>query len=156
MKPTIESSLVSITLISLLEETFEKVHGAFLDRGTSLFETLSNITADRASKPLVENGSTIAAHVHHITFYLNVLEKYMTDTLKEKIDWSQSWLVKTVNDDEWNREIEDLKQSHKSVLKILKRRKDWNNDNFIGGAMSVIVHTAYHLGAIRQFVSVVS
>ena len=40
----------TFTLFGLLTEAFESVYGIFLDRGTSLFETLADITAEEASR----------------------------------------------------------------------------------------------------------
>ena len=37
-------------LYDLLDETFERVHGIYLDKGTSLLETLATITAEEASR----------------------------------------------------------------------------------------------------------
>ena len=39
-------------LFLLFEETFDHVHGVYLDRGTSLFETLEAISAEEASRPV--------------------------------------------------------------------------------------------------------
>ena len=58
-----------------LIETFENVHG-ILDKGTSLFETLAQISADQASQPM-GNCATIAAHVAHTRYYMDVLEDRM-------------------------------------------------------------------------------
>ena len=38
-------------LCTLLDETFDKVHGAYLDKGTSLFETLAAISAVGTGNP---------------------------------------------------------------------------------------------------------
>ena len=32
---------------------------------------------------------------------------------------------------------------------LFRENKEWNEDT-IGGALSLVVHTAYHLGEIRQ------
>ena len=49
---TIEQDFTN-TLMQYMEETFEsKHHGIFLDRGTSLFETLETISAREASIPV--------------------------------------------------------------------------------------------------------
>jgi hypothetical protein len=40
-------------LFAMMEETFEsKHHGIYLDRGTSLFETLETVSAEEASVPV--------------------------------------------------------------------------------------------------------
>ena len=61
-------------LYDLLCETFERTQGIFLDRGTSLLETLDAISADQASRSVSPAGASIASHVEHIRFYLDVLE----------------------------------------------------------------------------------
>jgi len=44
------------SLFQYMEETFEpKHHGIFLDRGTSLFETLETVSAQEASIPVGGN-----------------------------------------------------------------------------------------------------
>ena len=44
MTQTIPTERLTYTLFSLLTEAFESVHGIFLDRGTSLFETLADLS----------------------------------------------------------------------------------------------------------------
>lgn len=85
-------------LLEQLDDTFEQVKGIYLDRGTSLLETLSTLNASEASKPLTNHGASITGHVAHIRFYLNVLTKYMAGERDQKPDWTQSWLVREVNE----------------------------------------------------------
>jgi len=61
-------------LYELLDETFNQVHGIYLDKGTSLFETLETITAEQASRPVSATCASIAAQVEHVRFYLQVLQ----------------------------------------------------------------------------------
>lgn len=61
-------------LYDLLEEAFEQTQGIFLDRGTSLLPTLETISSQQASRSISPAGATIAAHVDHVCFYLDVLE----------------------------------------------------------------------------------
>ena len=49
-------------LYTLLDETFDNVHGAYLDKGTSLFETLADISAAEASIPI----AVIAHTAYHL------------------------------------------------------------------------------------------
>ena len=46
---------------------------------------------------------------------------------------------------------EDLKNTRKRISEFT----DWNDDKRLGGALAVIAHTAYHLGAVRQMLRVV-
>jgi hypothetical protein len=72
---TIQSDHFGKALLLLLEETFEQVHGLYLDKGTSLFETLAGITSRQASIPVGGKCATLAAQVKHVAFYLDVLER---------------------------------------------------------------------------------
>ncbi len=76
-------------LLECLDETFERHHGIYLDKGTSLFETLENISAEEASAKAAENVATIAAHVEHIGFYLDVLGESMRAETIVKTDWRE-------------------------------------------------------------------
>ena len=69
-----------------LIETFENVHGIFLDKGTSLFETLAEISAEQASQPM-GNCATIAAHVAHMRYYMDVLEDRMFGRDLSYVNW---------------------------------------------------------------------
>jgi len=150
MSNTINSELFTQNLKALLEETFENVKGIYLDGGTSLTETLSSLSAEEASKPIVPEGTSIAGQVEHIRFYLNVMNGYMDGQWFEKLDWKQSWLTKSVTKGEWETIRQNLKADYEQLCQHLQRFDDFNDDRRLGGALATIVHTAYHLGAIRQ------
>jgi hypothetical protein len=135
---------------AILNETFEKVQGIFLDKGTSLFETLDTISAEVASRPVSENCASIAAQVEHIRYYLDVLGVYMQGQKPENVDWKAIWnTVKAVTPDEWESSKSRLKMSYQATLTLTKNFT-WENTDEIGGAIAIVVHTAYHLGEIRQ------
>jgi hypothetical protein len=135
---------------AILNETFEKVQGIFLDKGTSLFETLDTISAEVASRPVSENCASIAAQVEHIRYYLDVLGVYMQGQKPENVDWKAIWnTVKAVTPDEWEASKSRLKMSYQATLTLTKNFA-WENTDEIGGAIAIVVHTAYHLGEIRQ------
>src|SRR5579859_3016443 len=60
-------------LMAILDETFESHHGIYLDKGTSLFETLATIDATQASIPVGSKCASLAAQVAHIIVYLEVI-----------------------------------------------------------------------------------
>ncbi len=86
MTPTITTKIFTTELFDLLGETFEQVQGMYLDKGTSLFETLANISAAEASIPVGGKCATLAAQVEHVRFYLDVLEQIMTRDEIPKVD----------------------------------------------------------------------
>jgi hypothetical protein len=137
-------------LYDLLDETFEQVHGIYLDRNTSLFETLETVSAEEASRPVSAKCASIAGQVEHVRFYLAVLERYMRGEAVGKVDWQASWYLKTVTDEEWEALKGRLRGQYESVLSVIKGFDTWEGENEIGGALAVVIHTAYHLGEIRQ------
>ena len=155
MSQQTDNELITKTFISLIEETFEKVGGIYLDGGTSLMETLAKVSAAEASRPITEKGTSIASQVDHIRFYLSVLNDYIDGKWHDKVDWQESWKRKSVTDNEWNELRAQLKDDYVILLKHINSIGDWNDEKRLGGAMAIIVHTAYHLGAIRQIMGVV-
>jgi hypothetical protein len=136
-------------LLLVLEETFENVHGIFLDRGTSLFETLSTITAEQASQPVSDDCASIAAHVEHVTFYLETAMRYMKGE-RPKVDWSEIWrTVREVTPDEWAASQNRLRESYQRARAQVSS-ETWADKDTIGGAIGLIAHSAYHLGEIRH------
>jgi hypothetical protein len=142
---------VAQNLLEVLDETFVTHHGIFLDGGTSLFETLETITAAEASIPVGGKCATLAAQVAHVNFYIEVLEAYILNQDKGKVDWDEIWRrVNTVSPDEWQAYKNQLRETYQRVISMLQRMEDWNDERPIGGALAIAVHTAYHLGEIRQ------
>jgi hypothetical protein len=141
-------------LYALLDETFEQVHGIYLDRGTSLFETLETVSAEDAARPISARCASIAAQVHHVTFYLQVLQDYMLGKQVGRVDWPASWQVPPVTPAEWDALKQRLRAAHQSVLATIKGIESWDGEDELGGALAIVVHTAYHLGEIRQALGV--
>jgi hypothetical protein len=137
-------------LLVVLDETFDKVQGIFLDRNTSLFETLADITAAEASIPVGGKCATLAAQVSHVAFYLTVVEESVRNPNAPKADWNHIWrTVSHVTPDEWDAIKADLRQSYDRLLTLLRGTPAWGVDE-IASAVGVVAHTAYHLGEIRQ------
>ena len=135
----------------LLEETFETHHGIYLDKGTSLFETLDQISAVDASIPIGDQCATIAAQVEHVIFYLDVLEMVINGQEFGDVDWGEVWRrVSEVSSAEWHTIRTRLKDAYDRVTAKLHTIDDWQQNEAIGASMAIVVHTAYHLGEIRQ------
>jgi hypothetical protein len=148
---SIESDHFSKALQMLLEETFEQVHGFYLDKGTSLFETLAGISAEQASIPVGGKCATLAAQVKHVAFYLDVLEKSVRESNFIPVDWDEIWrTVSQVDADQWQAIQAELRTSYARIQDLANTTTDWPSEREIGGAIAMIVHSAYHLGEIRQ------
>jgi hypothetical protein len=137
-------------LFLLMEETFSKHHGIYLDNGTSLFETLETVSAQEASIPVGGKCASLAAQVAHVTFYIESFERYALQGDNSPRDWGLIWrTVEKVTSEEWEQYKRKLKDAYLRMDKLFHENPTWNEDS-IGGALSIVVHTAYHLGEIRQ------
>ena len=101
--------------------------------------------------PVGGKCASLAAQVKHVTFYLEVTEQYMTGNPPKDVDWGEIWrTVEKVTPAEWNAFRAELQATYARVLDQCKRAESWDNDDLLGGALAIAVHTAYHLGEIRQ------
>ncbi len=138
-------------LAYLFTETFEgspPQGSVYLDKGVGIFNSIEDLSAENASKSVA--GANIASHADHLRYYLDVLNNFVTGNV-HIADWSISWKIGTVDDDEWTAIKEKLRKSFETVRRTFSEKKEWNEDGMVE-AMAMIVHSAYHLGAIRQIV----
>ena len=151
MAQQIDLERITKPLFECLDETFNGNHGIYLDKNTALLPTLDSITAEEASQAISPGTATLAAQVEHVRFYIDVLLGIITTNEIVDVDWRDIWNnVKTVTPDEWNDSRERLLESYKRAMDTLSSLDDWNGEYDIAGALSILTHTAYHLGGIRQ------
>ncbi|MDZ4767489.1 MAG: hypothetical protein SGJ24_00035 [Chloroflexota bacterium] len=151
MASSVPLSEIKVGLEYLFRETFESVHGIFLDKGTSVFETLATISADEASIPVSRSCATLAAQIEHMRFYLDTIEGYMLKTVEGSVDWNHIWTtVSAVTSDEWDASKARLRASYDRVTRGFQAMETMQGEDDLGAAMAMIAHSAYHLGEIRQ------
>jgi hypothetical protein len=140
-------------IVTLLEETFSNPQGYYLDlHSGGLMGTLKGISAVQASGSFKSGATTIAGHVYHTDFYLkNVVVQSLRGQEVGKLDWDQSWVLKTVNELEWNKLKQTLGETCQTILELVKARETWE-DQSITDALVALAHTSYHVGAIRQMI----
>ena len=140
------------TLFTLLTETFQSGQNPdgtmYLDRGAGLFDTLAPLSAEQASQEVIPGGTTLAAQVNHTHFYLEVIERYMRGEAP-KVDWSESWQLQTVSENQWRDLSKKLKETYERISTLLQTQEDWEQ---LEDGFAIAIHTAYHLGAVRQVV----
>ena len=150
MPNTIPISEVALGFRYALTETFESVHGIYLDKGTSLIESLAHIDARAASQPM-GSCATIAAHIAHTTYYLRVLEDRMFGRDLSYVDWDEIWqTVSAVDETEWAALQDDLRATYERVKGHLDDADSWRGFAELSSMLGIIAHSAYHLGEIRQ------
>jgi hypothetical protein len=140
----------SVLLHIFLKETFEGPEGIYLDPDTSLLQTLNTVTAEQASIPVGGNCGSIAAQVSHAIYYIESFERLALENDDGPRDWQQIWkTVEKVTPDDWELLKNKLKEAYLRLDKLFQENPVWNGDR-MGGALSTIVHSAFHLGQIRQ------
>ncbi len=151
MTDQIQAEHFTKALYLLLDEAFDNVHGIFLDKGTSMFETLATISAEEASVPVGGKCATLAAQVKHVAFYLDLTERSARTGVNEQVDWGEIWrTTSAVSPDEWETLKVELRNSYERIMALIHDMPTWTSEREIGGAIATIVHSAYHLGEIRQ------
>ena len=138
-------------LSNVLREAVEGPSGPwtfFIDKApdAGLFGALAGLSAADASRPV--GGSTIAAHVHHVAFGMDVTAAAVHGD-REPRDWKLSWRVATVDGAEWNDLRDRLRRAYDGVRRAFAEHALLDEVSF-GEAVGGIAHIAYHLGAIRQ------
>lgn len=131
-------------LVAVLQEAFEgsdRDWSYFTDAGpeAGFLRSVQSLSAEEASQPV--GGSSVAAHVHHVTFALDASR-----------DWTDSWRVQAVDADGWQRLLRDLRRAYSELREEVERRGTSSEEAF-GGAVAAVAHCAYHLGAVRQKVA---
>jgi hypothetical protein len=111
-----------------------------------LFETLTTISAEEASIPVRQVRYTGRAG-KHVAFYLDVLEQNVRTQHQNGRTGARSGARPTVASEE-GRIKTQLRDSHDRI-KPIGDTAEWPSEDHIGGVLT-IVHTAYHLGEIRQ------
>ena len=124
--------------------------------GSGVLGTLDSLSSEQASTPLAgsgapqQQGATIAAHAEHLRWSL-ALSNALARGEQPEGDWEQSWSVRTVTAEEWERLRTALRQEYTSLLQAIQARSDLPAELVTPG-IAIVAHAAYHLGAIRQMV----
>jgi hypothetical protein len=146
----IEPKAFQNVLLDLLDETFENHHGIYLDKHNGLLETLELVSSEEASIPVGGKCASLAAQVAHATFYIESFERFALQGDDSPRDWNLIWrTVEKVTPEEWQDYKSKLKAAYQRMDKLFRENPTWNEDT-MGGALSIVIHTAYHLGEIRQ------
>jgi hypothetical protein len=143
------TAIIPRSLLTLFNEVMSHVTGYFLDDGATMLETLTLMSSEEASQPVSSRNASLAAQVNHVLFYLDA-----TIQQTENADWDGSWKVGAVTDTEWQNLIAQLEVSTERARTYISM-VDGSNEGHLSDAIALIAHSAYHLGEIRQGISVI-
>jgi hypothetical protein len=148
MEPDLAKALTTL-LREVLEGPAET--GAYVlnrdDRG--LLRSLDSLSAAAASAHQ-EGRPSVAAHVEHLRYGLELLNKWARGADPwSTASYSSAWLRDRVSDEQWKTLREGLRHEAQNWMHAVHQRADWN-EQAMTEALASAVHLAYHLGAIRQ------
>ncbi|ACU63572.1 DinB family protein [Chitinophaga pinensis] len=117
--------------------------------GQGFTAAVKTINAQQASTPIVEGGSTIAAHTEHLRWSIYFALAFFKGK-KPEGNWEESWQIREVDEAEWTKLQQDLLEAYDKLVVAIKGVTDWSNPFFVQGVLALVPHAAYHLGAVKQ------
>ena len=123
-----------------------------LNRGDlGLLRSLDRLSAEAASRPAAPGSASIAAHVDHLCYGLDLMNRWSSGERDpwSDADWTASWRRGTVTESEWAALCDRLRETSSHWRQALQTPRTMS-DLELNGVISSIAHLAYHLGAIRQ------
>jgi hypothetical protein len=161
---TIEKSALIKAALALCDEAYlgtpdPKAGTWFTDNepGNGFLGSVEGLSAAEASRPLREGDPlTIASHVEHLRFSLRLANRSLRGEKAYKdVDWARSWDVRRVEEAEWKALLASLRAEYESLREVIETGDPWEDGSTLAGALSLIAHGAWHLGAIRQALGLV-
>ena len=116
-----------------------------------LLRSMDRLSAADASKLSPEGGASIAAHVDHVCYGFEVLNRWLGGEKDafETADYAPSWKRTTVSEEEWARLRTRLAGELHEWTGVL-HEVDADEQIQVTGSLAIITHLGYHFGAIRQ------
>jgi len=161
---TVEGELLSRAALALFDEAY---YGPSDPRGTwftdnepkaGLLGVLEGVSASEASRPLsAADLLTIASHVGHVRYSLSLINRAAKgENPYQSADWAGSWEARTVSEAEWVELLAGLRAEYEAFRAVLSSGRAWKDEELLTGTFAQIAHGAWHLGAIRQALGMVS
>jgi hypothetical protein len=141
-------------IVNVLDETFiyrKRPWTYYTDNkpDAGFIGLLEGLSAADVSRPIA--GTSIVSHVHHVVFSLIEATAFISGDHSHK-DWNESWRINSVNDAEWAQMLNHMRASFLSLRNAI-RENAARDILAIGSTVGVLAHMAFHLGAIRQKVT---
>jgi uncharacterized damage-inducible protein DinB len=116
-----------------------------------LLQSLDRLSAAAASSVPPSGGASIAAHVDHLCYGLELMNRWSQGDADpwSGADWAASWRRTTVSEEQWAALRERLRAETRRWHAALQTPRELSALE-LNGVISSVAHLAYHLGAIRQ------
>lgn len=120
----------------------------FVERSEALVPILQGLTAKQASYRANDSVSSVAAHVIHATYYIQVGLNNATGE-EVKADWAGSWAEQQVDEPRWHEVRTELEQKATELIRVLDTNPPTEQED-ITYQLAQLSHAAFHLGSLRQ------
>ena len=160
------------TLIDQFRETFEgEVRPGMVwivdgPPASAIFGTIDPLSPEQAFAAPTPGGRSVAAHVAHLRYTLDLTHRRLNGE-NPPADWPASFELPPAAGESpaaraaaWAALCGDVRRAYQAVLDFIDARRatppqDWPGIH-LAGLAAMVAHNAYHLGAIRQIVRVVT
>ena len=142
--------------LELLRETFEGPAGHstyYIDNDpkAGFFGALDALSAAEASRPMRPGGPTVAGHVFHAGFHLDMSTAWLGGDRADR-DWAKSWELGSVDDAAWAALRQQFRGQYEAFRRAVAGEPAGGGESF-STVLGAITHAAYHLGAVKQAVA---
>lgn len=131
----------------------------YVQSGESLFESLREISAARASVRVNDAGSSIGAHVRHLTYYLWFFNEHARAALQggegPDADWAGSWAVQEFDETTWKELQAELAEEYAFTRNLFADPRALQDPRHLIPSIANVAHASFHLGAIRALMPLV-
>ncbi len=119
---------------------------------------LAGVSAEQASRPLAGGGGlTAASHAGHVDYYLSLALRIVSgEKPYPAADWSGSWATRTVTEAEWQALVLRIGERAAAIRKVLDSPAPFGDEAFFTGCLALVCHGAWHLGALRQALGLIT
>ena len=150
MSPSISRSL-DILFAELVDGAASDSCWMLNKNDPGLLRSLDQLSAAAASAVPPSGGASIAAHVDHVRYGFSLLNRWThgEENPWATADWTSSWARTTVSESEWTALRQDLARELRAARKAFATPHDYSHME-LTGAIAILAHLAYHVGAIRQ------
>lgn len=158
----IEEKTLSAMLSTLIREAYDGPDDPHMtwfadnDKGSGLLGTLGRLSPAEASMPS-PGGASVAAHAGHVAYALSLANRALRgESVHASADWKSSWSRRTVDEAGWNALLAELRTEYTALLAAIDAGLPWIDPMNMTGIFGQLAHGAWHLGAIRQLLGLVS
>lgn len=125
----------------------------FVQGKEGLFDVLESLDAKRASRRVTPECSSVFAHLSHARYALWLSNSYVRGENPDS-DWEGSWAKQKCTEEEWRQLKADMRREYADLVSYFNSRPEWPEQDWLIGAIALLPHMAYHLGAVRQLMKV--